>query len=340
MTAARAAEAASVGLILTDAAGRIEFLNASAEALLGQSRKRLGGLPLQNAGLIGGAVAPLAERALLERRQVVAHDLPVSTEAGLTRLSVDAAPEGEGVCLCLRLWPESSASPSGSTAANAAAGFGRLLSHELKNPIAGARGAAQLISAAETGEAAELAELIITELDRARRIAERWSRIGDIAPGPMAPVNLHGLVRAAVRSATAASADHVTWTEQFDPSLPEALADHDLALQAVLNLLTNAAEAVGSKGGKILVSTRYRGARPGGPAPEARLEVRVEDNGAGIPDALRSAVFNPFVTGKPAGEGLGLALVARIAELHGGGVEFESEPGRTCFHLYFRDARL
>ena len=339
MTAARAAEAASVGLILTDQAGRIAFINASAETLLGQSRKRLIGLPLRDAGAIGAAVTPLTERAGAERRQVVAHDLPVSDESGLIRLSVDAAPEGEGTCLCLRLWPQSSASPSGLTAANAAAGFGRLLSHELKNPIAGARGAAQLIIGSEGGETAELAELIIVELDRARRIAERWSRIGDLAPGPMTALNLHALVRGAVRSAAAAGGDKVTWTEQFDPSLPEALADHDLALQAVLNLLTNAAEAIGEEGGEVTVSTRYRSARPGGPAPEARLEVRVEDDGPGIPEALQSAVFNPFVTGKPAGEGLGLALVARIAELHGGGVEFESQPGCTRFHLYFRDLR-
>ncbi len=339
MTAARAAEAASVGLILTDQAGRIEFVNGSAETLLRQSRNRLIGMHLRDTGAIGAAVTSLAERARLERRQVVAHDLPIGTDAGLTRLSVDAAPEGRGVCLCLRLWPESSASPSGLTAANAAVGFGRLLSHELKNPIAGARGAAQLIADAEGGETAELASLIIVELDRARRIAERWSRIGDLAAGDMASVNLHALVRAAVRSAAAAGGEAVIWNERFDPSLPDALADHDLALQAVLNLLTNAAEALGQGGGEVTISTRYRSARPGGPAPEARLEVRVEDDGPGIPEALQTAVFNPFVTGKPAGEGLGLSLVARIAELHGGGVEFESEPGRTCFHLYFREVR-
>lgn len=339
MTAARAAEAASVGLILTDRDGRIQFINASAETLLGRSRKRLIGLRLADAGPIGAAVAPLAERAGAERREVVAHDLPVGGETELARLSVDAAPEGEGACLCLRSWPQSSASPSGLTAANAAAGFGRLLSHELKNPIAGARGAAQLIIGAESGETAELAELIIVELDRARRIAERWSRIGDLAPGPMQALNLHALVRGAVRSAAAAGSEAVIWKEQFDPSLPEALADGDLALQAVLNLLINAAEALGEGGGEVTVSTRYRSARPGGPSPEARLEVRVEDNGPGIPENLQNAVFNPFVTGKPAGEGLGLALVARIAELHGGGVEFESRPGCTRFHLYFRDVR-
>ncbi len=339
MSAARAAEAASVGLLLIDRDGRIDYVNDSAERLMGQSRKRLLRLALDHAGEVGAAIAPLANRAMEEAREVFAHDLPIQTQAGLVRLSVDAVPDGSGACLSLRPWPEAGASSSGGIAADAAAGFGRMLSHELKNPIAGARGAAQLIAASEAGETAELANLIVTELDRARRIADRWSRVGDIAPGPLEAVNLHALVRNAVRSASAASDDGVAWEEHFDPSLPDALVDQDLALQAVLNLLKNAGEALIDSGGTVSVSTRYRSTRPGGPAPDARLEVLVEDDGPGIPERLQSAVFNPFVTSKPAGEGLGLALVARIADLHGGGVEFESRPGRTAFHLYFRDAR-
>jgi two-component system nitrogen regulation sensor histidine kinase GlnL len=339
MTAERAAEAASVGLVLVDQHGRISFANASAETLLGRSRKRLEGEDLALIGSVGEAILPLVTRAMAERRDVFAHDLPVSLDSGLVRFSVDVTPEATGACVSLRPWPEAGASSTGGIAADAAAGFGRMLSHELKNPIAGARGAAQLIAADESGETAELANLIITELDRARRIADRWSQIGDLAPGPLQPVNLHALVRGAVRSASAAAGSQVIWEEHFDPSIPDALADEDLALQAVLNLLKNAAEALGESGGTVAVSTRYRSARPGAPAPEARLEVRVEDDGPGIPERLHNAVFNPFVTGKPAGEGLGLAMVARISDLHGGGVEFESRPGATRFHLYFKEAK-
>jgi two-component system nitrogen regulation sensor histidine kinase GlnL len=275
-----------------------------------------------------------------EARDVFAHDLPITLPEGLVRLSIDAAPEGEGACLCLRPWPESGASPRGDTAASAAAGFGRMLSHELKNPLAGARGAAQLIAQSEDPETAELAALIVSEIDRSRRIAERWSGIGDLTPGPFAAINLHALVREAVRSASAGAArGAVAFEEHFDPSIPDAEGDRDLVLQAVLNLLINAAEAVEAEGGRVSVSTRYRSARPGGPAPDARLEILVLDDGPGVPDHLHEAVFNPFVTGKPAGEGLGLALVSRIAELHGGGVEFTSRPGRTVFHLYLKEAR-
>lgn len=335
---ARAAEAAAVGLVLLDGEGRIIFINDSAETLIGRSRKQLSGARLADAGPVGAAADALARRAVNEARGVVAHDLPISLPDALMRLSIDAAPEGEGACLCLRPWPESGASPRGDTAANAAAGFGRMLSHELKNPIAGARGAAQLIAQSGEGEIVELAALIVSELDRARRIAERWSGIGELTPGPLQPVNLHALVREAVRSAAAGAGEGVTFEEHFDPSIPDAEADRDLVLQAVLNLLINAAEAVEEHGGSVSVSTRYRSTRPGGPAPEARLEIQVLDEGPGVPDHLQHAVFNPFVTGKPAGEGLGLALVSRIAELHGGGVEFSSQPGRTLFHLYLREA--
>lgn len=335
----RAAEAASVGLILVDAAGRIGFINASAETLIGRSRNQLSGALLADSGPVGAAAAGLALRAMSEARDVFAHDLPISLSGGLVRLSIDAAPEGEGACVCLRPWPESGASPRGDTAANAAAGFGRMLSHELKNPLAGARGAAQLIAQSEDEEIAELAGVIVSEIDRARRIAERWSSIGDLVPGPFEAVNLHALVREAVRSASAGAEDAVAFEEHFDPSLPDAAGDRDLLLQAVLNLLINAAEAVADAGGSVSVSTRYRSTRPGGPAPDARLEILVLDDGPGVPDSLQEAVFNPFVTGKPAGEGLGLALVSRIAELHGGGVEFTSTPGRTVFHLYLKEAK-
>lgn len=339
--AVRAAEAARVGLVLVNAALRVVYVNAAAETLFGRSRQRLEGARLEALDGLGAQAGALARRAISQARDVFAHDVAVEGrgDAPNLRVSIDAAPDGEGVCLSLRAWPDSARAPRGDAAANAAAGFGRMLSHELKNPIAGARGAAQLMTNSQDGETAELAALIVRELDRARRIAERWSRVGDIVPGPLEPVNLHALVREAVESARAASDPGVDWIESFDPSLPEAAADADLVRQSVLNLLINAAEAAAESGGLIRVTTRYRRARPGGPAPDARLEVAVEDDGPGVPEDLQDAVFNPFVTGKPAGEGLGLALVSRVAELHEGGVEFESRPGRTVFRLYLKEVR-
>jgi len=340
--AARASEAARVGLILVSADLKVEYVNSAAETLLGRSRRRLFGSDLAECGAIAAAAAPLVRRALDEDREVFAHDIVVDDAGGEgspIRLAIDAAPDGQGVCVSVRASPEGASAPRGAAAATAAAGFGRMLSHELKNPLAGARGAAQLMVQSQDSETAELAALIVRELDRARRIADRWSQVGDIALGALQPVNLHALVREAVESARAASAPSVAWEEHFDPSLPDALADGDLVRQSVLNLLINAAEAVEAEGGRVSVSTRYRRARPGGPSPEARLEITVEDDGPGVAPELQDAIFNPFVTHKPAGEGLGLALVSRIADLHGGGVEFESRPGRTVFHLYLKEVR-
>jgi two-component system, NtrC family, nitrogen regulation sensor histidine kinase GlnL len=337
--AERAAETAPAALILIDSQGGILFVNSAAEGVLDRSRRRLIGVSLAETGPWGEAAWAMAEKAMAEQRDVLAHDLPVDTPSGGRRATVDAAPEGEGACICIRPWPEGGATPRGDQAANAAKGFGRMLSHELKNPMAGARGAAQLILSSEDGEAVELARVIVAELDRAVRIADRWSRIGDLAPQPFEPVNLHALAHDAVRSARAAAGEVVCFTESYDPSIPEAFADPDLVTQALLNLLLNAAEAVKREGGGAVdIATRYRSARPGGTAPEARLEVVVSDDGPGVPPELGDAIFNPFVTGKPAGEGLGLALVSRIADLHGGGVEYDSRPGRTAFHFYLKDA--
>lgn len=338
--AARAAEAAPVALIMINGQGVVVWLNAAAEDFFGYSRRRLEGERLDTLWPFGEAAWALASKAMAGQREVLAHELTFDMASGPPRrVSLDAAPDGQGAVVAIRPWPEGGATPRGDQAASAAAGFGRMLSHELKNPMAGARGAAQLILSSQDEEAVEMARLIVAELDRAVRIADRWSRIGDLAPQPLVPVNLHTVARDAVRSARAAAGDQVRFSEHYDPSLPDALADPDLVAQALLNLLTNAAEAVRKTGGgEVSLTTRYRSARPGGAAPEARLEIVVGDDGPGVPAQMGDAIFNPFVTGKPAGEGLGLALVSRIAELHGGGVEYESRPGATEFHFYLRAA--
>jgi two-component system nitrogen regulation sensor histidine kinase GlnL len=335
---AQAADYLPSAVLLTCARGIITYVNAAAEALFERSERRLVGEALPVLGPWGEAAMSVAVRAINEDRAVFAHDVRIDLEADTRRAAIDAAPQGDGACIAIRLWPEAGAVARGDRAANAAAGFGRMLSHELKNPMAGARGAAQLIASSADAETAELASLIMTELDRALRIAERWSKVGDIAPHPFAPISLNEVASEALRSMSAASGKGLALVENYDPSLPEAFGDRDLVLQAVLNLFVNAGEALaGQKGGIIEVTTRYRMARPGGVAPEARLQIDIADNGPGVPEELGESIFSPFVTGKPAGEGLGLALVSRIAELHGGGLEYESRPGRTVFRIYLRE---
>lgn len=336
--AIQAADLLPSAVLLVDANSAVTYVNSAAEALFERSARRLVGEPLDALGPWGVSARQVADRAIGEDRAVFAHDVRVEFPSDTRRAAIDAAPQGDGACIAIRLWPEAGAVARGDRAANAAAGFGRMLSHELKNPMAGARGAAQLIATSTDPETAELASLIMTELDRALRIADRWSKVGDIAPHPFAPFSLNEVASEALRSISAATGKKLILIEDYDPSLPEVFGDRDLVLQGVLNLLVNAAEALaGQKDGSIEVTTRYRMARPGGVAPEARLQIDITDNGPGVPEALGESIFSPFVTGKPAGEGLGLALVSRIAELHGGGLEYESRPGRTAFRIYLRE---
>ena len=335
---AQAADLLPSAVLLVSADGVISYMNTAAETLFEQSARRLTGEHLVHAGPWGVAAAGMAQRAMREEREVLAHDVRIDFDTDTRRAAIDAAPFGGGACIAIRPWPEAGAVARGDRAANAAAGFGRMLSHELKNPMAGARGAAQLIAAISDGETAELAALIMAELDRALRIAERWSKVGDIAPQSFSPFSLNAVASEAVRSMAAGAGKGLALAEYYDPSLPDAFGDRDLVLQAVLNLLINAAEALsGQEEAAIELTTRYRTARPGGVAPDARLQIEITDNGPGVPEALGESIFSPFVTGKPAGEGLGLALVSRIAELHGGGLEYESRPGRTVFRIYLRE---
>ncbi|MEO1038147.1 MAG: ATP-binding protein [Pseudomonadota bacterium] len=327
--AARAAELAGVSLVLVDPAGKLTYVNPAAETLFQQSRKRLLALRLDRLGAVGRMSWSLAERAIAEDRTLVAHDVELATALGPRAVSFDAGPDGEGAALAIRLAPQRSDANGAPSAAEAARGFGRLLSHELKNPLAGARGAAQLIGEGGDLETNEFAALIISEIDRARGIAERWSRIGDVAPQAFSAVNINAIVDRAVSSARAAWPG--IWIEEhFDPSLPEAWGDDELLVQALSNLITNACEACRDHQNPcVSLRTRYRQPSPGGPAPHARLEVEIRDNGPGVSSALRASLFNPFVTSKPAGEGLGLALVSRILELHDGAVELAAEPGAS-----------
>ena len=225
-------------------------------------------------------------------------------------------------------------------AARSVSGMAAVLAHEIKNPLSGIRGAAQLLEHNLSDEDRALTQLICTETERIRKLVDRMEVFGDERPIPKESVNVHNVLDYVRQVAEAGFARHVKIVENYDPSLPPVQANRDQLIQAFLNLVKNAAEAVDRhvKTPRIAIRTAFR---PGvrlalsGPGSRASLPLMIEiqDNGAGIPEHLQPHLFDPFVSTKHNGTGLGLALVAKIIGDHGGVVEFESEPGRTVFRI-------
>jgi two-component system nitrogen regulation sensor histidine kinase GlnL len=215
-----------------------------------------------------------------------------------------------------------------------------MLAHEIKNPLSGIRGAAQLIEHSLPDVERPLAALIRAEVDRIVRLVERFEIFSDGRPIPMSPVNMHEVLDHVSRLATSGFASNITFEHRFDPSLPPILANRDRLVQAILNLVKNAAEAIGpnSVGGRISLTTAFRpGVSVVVPTSAQRValpfEVSVIDNGPGIPDNLLPHLFEPFVTTKASGTGLGLAMVAKVVSDHGGVIECERVKGKTQFRI-------
>ena len=332
--------------LVVDPDGALVAVNEAAERLFGQGLSLLARGRFAAALPPGSALVSLLTRALEEDATVRERGVEISL-FGLPSFEADlaAAPLGDGsVLLTLHVRGGALAVERGGAEAaglRTIVGLGRMLAHEIKNPLAGIRGAAQLLKAGARAEDTPLAQLIVDETDRVRRLVDRMEAFSDDALPDCRPINIHQVLDRIRALAANGFAEGLGLKEHYDPSLPMTSGDEDQLIQIFLNLVKNAAEAANSRGdgrGEVSIHTAFRHgvkvrAAKGQALRGAPLEIRIQDNGPGVPAHLRESLFQPFVTTKANGAGLGLALVSKLVAAHGGLIDFESEPGRTTFRV-------
>jgi len=333
-----------VPVLALDGDGTIVEVNGAAENFLSASQRHLSGQTL--AGLAGedSRLTDLVGLVLRRGVNVAEYEVELTWPELPTRLvDLQAGPMAERqpgavVTILPRAIVETmDRSLSHRTAARSVAGMAQMLAHEIKNPLAGITGAAQLLEMGLSYQERELTELIREEAKRIGDLVGRVEQFGEIGPGRYRPVNIHDVLDRAVRSAKAGFASHVRFIQEYDPSLPPTPGDPDQLMQVFVNLLKNAAEAAPKVGGIIALRSAYQAGMKvvtaSGQRESLPLQITITDNGSGVPEALQRNIFEPFVTSKRSGTGLGLALVSKIVSDHGGVISCESEPGWTRFRL-------
>lgn len=331
--------------LVVDDRYRLRYANGAAEQLFQTSAAGLIGQHLGNFLPGDGPVQALLDQVLQEQAPISEYGVSLDTpKTGERVMSVHAAPLGERQdAVVISMQEQTRALKIGQQmehrdSVRSVTAMAALLAHEVKNPLSGIRGAAQLLEQNATGDDVPLTRLICDEADRIVSLVDRMEVFADDRPLERTAVNIHSVLEHVRRLAENGVARHVRFIELYDPSLPAVYGNRDQLIQVLLNLIKNAAEALPETGGEITLSTAYQpGVRLKVSGSSTRLQlplvVTIEDNGPGVPEDLRSHLFDPFVSTKPRGSGLGLALVAKIVADHGGVIEFDTSTHGTSFRI-------
>lgn len=323
----------------------VTFINPAGETLLARSAPLLRGRPLTDVLAADAPLFDFIERARREGGIVVGRGVRLASPTiAPVEMDVTASPEGEDGGLVLTM-TQSRAQEDGQAEVTAVAQVARMLGHEVKNPLAGIVGAAQLLARQARDDQQALLSLIREEGSRIERIVDRFVAFETFFSPRVRPTNVHEVLDSVMELARASFGANTRFELAYDPSLPEIEVDPDHLHEAALNLVKNAVEAAAMSASKprVSVSTRYRaGFRfAGRDLPRARgaLEIAVQDNGPGVPESAAARVFEPFYTTKSGGAGVGLAVVSEIMSAHGGFVVLDNSPGGATLRLLFPIAR-
>jgi two-component system nitrogen regulation sensor histidine kinase GlnL len=337
-------------VIVVDEDRMVIFVNYAAETFFGASlsvlsRQRLDDLIAFGSPIVGLAQAVAERRAPMTEYRVRVGSVRFGDQADDRIVDVFASPISDLDARVALLFQERTMADKidrqlvSRGAARSVTGLASMLAHEIKNPLSGIRGAAQLLEQSVTAEELPLARLVREEVDRIVDLIDRVEVFGDDRPIEREAINIHVILDRVKLLAKSGVARNITFSEEYDPSLPPVFGNRDQLIQVFINLVKNAAEALErTPKAEIHITTAFRpGIRIAVQGVSQRislpLEIVIEDNGPGVPADLLPILFDPFITTKANGSGLGLALVAKIVGDHGGVIDCDSRAGRTRFRV-------